>query len=174
LPVTGPLATPSAAAGGEVPAALPSAAKSAAPKKGGLRILLAEDNPVNQKVAQRTLQSLGHKVVIAGDGFQASRELERSAFDVVLMDCQMPVMDGFEATHAIRAREGNGRRTPIIAMTANALAGDREACLAAGMDDYLAKPVIVEELRAVLERWGGKSLGPRTSQGEKTQSDRPA
>ncbi len=141
-----------------VPAPLP------APRPTGpsLRILLAEDNAVNQKVALRTLEVMGHVVVVVPDGLQAMRELERGSFDVVLMDCQMPVMDGFEATHAIRAREGSGPRTPIIAMTANALAGDREACLSAGMDDYIAKPVRAEQLRAVLERWTAKApdVGP--------------
>ena len=138
-----------------VPAALPASARvqPGAPESSGLLVLLAEDNAVNQKVAQRTLQTMGHRVVVAPDGRAALRELERAAFDIVLMDCQMPVMDGFEATAAIRAREGTTRHTPIVAMTANALAGDRDACLAAGMDDYVSKPVRMDQLREVLQRW---------------------
>jgi two-component system sensor histidine kinase/response regulator len=136
----------------KIPAALPASRRTGP----SLRILLAEDNVVNQKVALRTLETMGHVVTVVSDGLLALRELERNTFDVVLMDCQMPIMDGFEATHAIRAREAGGRRTPIIAMTANALAGDREACLSAGMDDYIPKPVRADQLRAALERWTTK------------------
>jgi GAF domain-containing protein/DNA-binding response OmpR family regulator len=116
-----------------------------------LRILLAEDNPVNRKLALRILAKLGYEADVAVDGLEAIAALERSAYDVVLMDIQMPELDGLEATRRIRARwPDHGPR--IVAMTANALAEDREASLAAGMDDYLAKPIRVDELTAALER----------------------
>jgi signal transduction histidine kinase/DNA-binding response OmpR family regulator len=119
-----------------------------------VRVLVAEDNPVNQKVAARTLDRLGFRCEIAGNGKLALEALARAEFDVVLMDCQMPEMDGFEATRRIRESEGGtGRRLPVIAMTANAMAGDREACLEAGMDDYIAKPFNPSDLTAVIERW---------------------
>jgi signal transduction histidine kinase/ActR/RegA family two-component response regulator len=120
----------------------------------GLRVLLVEDNPVNQKVAGRMLERLGCTVELAEDGRAAVERLRGARVDLVFMDCQMPVMDGFEATRAIRrAESGQGRRVPIVAMTAHAMASDREACLAAGMDDYLAKPIRADLLRETLERW---------------------
>jgi CheY-like chemotaxis protein len=124
---------------------------------GGVRrrVLVAEDNPVNQRVAVRMLERLGVGADVASDGREAIESFDRQPYDAILMDCQMPELDGFEATAAIRAREGHGRCTPIIAMTASAMRGDRERCLAAGMDDYLAKPVTIENLRAVLRRWLG-------------------
>ncbi len=119
-----------------------------------LRILLAEDNAVNQKLALRLLAQLGYEAPVAGDGLQAIAALEGGEFDVVLMDVQMPELDGLEATRRIRARWPD-RRLRIVAMTANAMAGDREACLAAGMDDYISKPIRVAELTAALERVPG-------------------
>ena len=116
-------------------------------------VLLVEDNPVNQEVASEMLRSLGCDVHVAEDGVQALEILANAHYDVVLMDCQMPRMDGFEATRALRAREDEGQRTPIVALTANAMEGDREACLAAGMDDYLPKPFDRDALRGVLRRW---------------------
>jgi signal transduction histidine kinase/DNA-binding response OmpR family regulator/HPt (histidine-containing phosphotransfer) domain-containing protein len=119
-------------------------------------ILLAEDNEVNQEVARCLLESLGLTADVAGDGREVLAALERRRYDVILMDCQMPRMDGFEATHRIRAWEAGtpqARRIPIIALTANAMTGDRERCLEAGMDDYLCKPIRAPELAAALARW---------------------
>ena len=123
-------------------------------ERARLRVLIAEDNPVNQKVATRTLDKLGFRCEVANNGKEALAALERTRFDVVLMDCQMPEMDGFEATRRIRDGEsGSERHLPVIAMTANAMAGDREACLQAGMDDYLAKPFNPSDLVSVIEKW---------------------
>lgn len=118
----------------------------------GLRVLLAEDNAVNQKLASRLIEKRGHAVVVASNGREALEVLAKRQFDLVLMDVQMPEMDGFEATAAIRAREnGNGARIPIVAMTAHAMTGDRERCLAAGMDGYLSKPIQAQELFEAIE-----------------------
>ncbi len=119
------------------------------------RILLAEDNVVNQIVTVGMLESLGCRVDCVDNGQAALADLTRTAYDLVLMDCQMPVMDGLEATQALRAREASGTqaRLPVVALTAHALEGDREQCLAAGMDDYLSKPFSLNQLRDVLSRW---------------------
>lgn len=120
----------------------------------GAKVLLAEDNPINQKVAIQLLQKYGCDIVVASDGRAAVSHVQSSSFDVVFMDVQMPVMDGFEATNEIRQYETPlGLKTPIVAMTANAMSGDMERCLSAGMDDYLAKPVKPRELLAVLDKW---------------------
>jgi two-component system sensor histidine kinase/response regulator len=133
---------------------------------GPLRVLLVEDNPVNQRVAVRMLEGFGHSVAVAGHGGEAVAAVEREPFDVVLMDVQMPVMDGFEATRLIRTREaGAERRTPIVAMTAHAMTGDRDRCLAAGMDDYLSKPVHRDDLAAVLARYSAAAPVPRAEPG---------
>jgi two-component system sensor histidine kinase/response regulator len=117
-----------------------------------LRILLAEDNPINRELAVRTLSKRGHLVTVAENGKLAVEAFEKQAFDIVLMDVQMPEMDGFEATAAIRQKEkSTGNHIPIIAMTAHAMKGDREKCLAAGMDAYISKPVHIEELLHVTE-----------------------
>ena len=134
-----------------------------------LRILLAEDNVINQKVAVRLFQRLGYRIDVVANGREVVEALSRIRYDVIFMDCQMPEMDGFEATRLIREREAAvfvsssefrthnpkpeiPHRVPIVALTANAMQGDREQCLAAGMDDYLPKPISVEDLAAVLER----------------------
>jgi CheY-like chemotaxis protein/HPt (histidine-containing phosphotransfer) domain-containing protein len=115
--------------------------------------LLAEDHPVNQKVAVRMLEHLGHSVVVVADGAKALAALQSGRFDVVLMDLQMPEMDGFEALRAIRAREENtGDHTPVIALTAHAMQGDRQRCLDAGFDGYVAKPMRQADLQSALER----------------------
>jgi len=129
-----------------------------------LRVLLAEDNVVNQRVAVRLLESVGHAVTVANHGGEALDALARAPFDLVLMDVQMPEMDGFEATRAIREREsGGGRRTKIVAMTAHAMKGDRELCLAAGMDDYVSKPVQKGELARVLAWAVGGTADPEAA-----------
>ncbi|HTU22482.1 MAG TPA: response regulator, partial [Gemmataceae bacterium] len=118
-----------------------------------LRVLLAEDNLVNQKLAVRLLEKRGHSIVVASNGREAVEAIERQTFDLVLMDVQMPEMDGLEATAAIRARErGSGRHLPIFAMTAYAMKGDRERCLDAGMDGYISKPVQPRELWEAIDR----------------------
>ncbi len=130
----------------------------------GLRVLLVEDNPVNSGVVKRVLDRLGAVCEVVENGRLALDRLKRGEFDLVLMDCQMPVMDGYEATRAWREHERQGGgHLPIIAMTANAMHGDREKCLAVGMDDYLAKPVSREELDAMLCRWGRKSGRQRSA-----------
>jgi CheY-like chemotaxis protein/HPt (histidine-containing phosphotransfer) domain-containing protein len=121
---------------------------------GSLKLLLAEDSVVNQKLAVALLERAGHRVTVAENGRIAVDRVAAESFDVVLMDVQMPVLDGLEATAAIRAREKeNGGHVPIIAMTAHAMKGDREQCLAAGMDGYVAKPIRGEELLAALEKY---------------------
>ena len=127
------------------------------PALGSIRILMAEDNLVNQKVASALLKKLGQETAVAEDGRQALEMVARHAYDVILMDCQMPEMDGYEATHRIRLEESNGAygsRVPhfIIALTANAMVGDRERCLEAGMDDFLTKPLEVAALESALRR----------------------
>jgi CheY-like chemotaxis protein len=117
------------------------------------RVLVAEDNVVNQKVAVRMLETLGLRADVAANGREAVGMFELLPYDLVFMDCQMPEMDGYEATQEIRRREGPGRHVAIIAMTADVLAGCRERCLEAGMDDFVGKPVAMEALFEALQRW---------------------
>jgi two-component system, sensor histidine kinase and response regulator len=119
-----------------------------------LKVLLAEDNVVNQRVAQRLLENAGHSVVVVGNGQEAVDKFCQQHFDLILMDVQMPEMDGFEATAVIRAREdGSAQRTPIIALTAHAMSGDRERCLERGMDAYIQKPIDSAELFSAVDRF---------------------
>jgi two-component system, sensor histidine kinase and response regulator len=124
-----------------------------------LRILLAEDNLVNQKLARRLLEKHGHGVAVVGNGREALAAIEKDEFDLVLMDVQMPEMDGFVATQTIRESEaGTGRHLPIIAMTAHAMKGDQERCLEAGMDGYISKPINAAELLAVIDETANLSF----------------
>ncbi len=138
-----------------------SAPKPAAPKSAkSLRVLLAEDNAVNRTLAMRLLEKMGHQVVSAINGREAIELHAKEAFDVILMDGQMPEVDGFEATAAIREKEKtDGRHIPIIALTAHAMKGDRERCIAAGMDDYVSKPIQTHELSAALDRAAAPAAG---------------
>ena len=125
-----------------------------------LHVLIAEDNPVNQKVASNLLERQGHTVAVASNGTEAVAAVTDGQFDLILMDVQMPVMNGYDATGIIRARErGTGRHIPIVALTAYAMKGDREICLKAGMDDYLGKPIHPKELAVAVERWGREGSG---------------
>jgi len=138
------------------------------------RILLAEDNPVNQEVGMAMLEGLGCQATLGGNGEEALAELSRDSFDLVLMDCQMPGMDGYQATRQIRADEaraaslvgGEPTRLPVIALTAHAMMGNRDACIAAGMDDYLTKPFTQEGLRLILSRWLPEHASLQDSAGE--------
>ncbi|MGH9668202.1 MAG: response regulator [Bryobacteraceae bacterium] len=134
------------------------------PVAAGLRILLVEDNAVNQRLVMRLLEKAGHSAAIAADGLEALDALEREAFDLVLMDVQMPGMNGFEATTILRQRErGAGRHTPVVALTAHAMQGDREECLAAGMDDYISKPIRAAELYERIARLAPRRYAPALS-----------
>ena len=139
-----------------VPRPLPEAAATVieqAPPFAGRRILLVEDNIVNQKVAVALLTKLGCRVDAAANGREALDMVSQLPYDLILMDCQMPEMDGFEATGAIRKSEGTARHTPIIALTAGAMMKDQHSCLEAGMDGYLSKPVRAAQLSEVLGQY---------------------
>jgi CheY-like chemotaxis protein len=134
------------------------------PVAGQLRLLFVEDNPGNQAAMRLLLEKMGYAVTVAGNGQSALAELAWQQFDAVIMDCQMPVLDGYETTRRIRSgREaGINPRVTIIALTANAMAGERQKCLSAGMDDFLTKPVKINALRAVFLRCGLIQSGPST------------
>jgi CheY-like chemotaxis protein len=130
----------------------------------GLNILVAEDNVINQRLAQKLLEKMGHAVTLAADGREAVDIWQAGRFDVVLMDIQMPDVDGFAATSQIRAAEqGSDRHTPIIALTAHTLEGDRERCLAAGMDAFVSKPVRADELAKAIQSVALLAGGPSTA-----------
>jgi CheY-like chemotaxis protein len=152
-----PLCTPSLLEG--VPDTAQSTRMRALPVSGSRgRALVVEDNAVNQEMARAMLDMMGFNVATACNGKEGVQAAAADPdLDLILMDCQMPVMDGLAAARAIRAAEGAGRRVPIIALTGNAMPGDREACVAAGMDDYLAKPFSLSALRATLDRWAGRA-----------------
>ena len=162
---SGAAAAPVAVAQSEAPSMTlveGGATRRAQPVQGGdarpLRILVAEDHPVNQQLIFRLLERRGHKVTIAGDGRQAVDAYARDTFDLIVMDVQMPVMDGFEATAAIRALEKTtGVHVPIVAVTAHAMDGDRERCLQAGMDDYMSKPIHTPTLLAFVAKFGTRA-----------------
>ncbi len=142
------------------PAMAPAPAANASPfdaemaERLPLRILVAEDNALNQRLLLRLLARMGYRADVAGNGIEAVEAIERQPYDLIFMDMQMPEMDGIEATGAIRGRAGRAQQPRIIALTANATAEDRERCLVAGMDDYLSKPIQIPDLVAILERWG--------------------
>jgi CheY-like chemotaxis protein/HPt (histidine-containing phosphotransfer) domain-containing protein len=139
-----------------------------------VRILLVEDNTVNQKVALRILERAGHRADAVGNGLEALAAMEGVPYDIVLMDIQMPEMDGFEATRRLRELEAGQRHMPVIAMTAHALKGDRENCIQAGMDDYVAKPLHPKELLSVIDRWAGRKVIPPLSPGAPPPQQAPA
>ncbi len=152
---------------GAIPLITRYALQDAREPAASLRVLLAEDNAVNQRLASRLLEKRGHSVVVAANGREALAALEKESFDLVLMDVQMPVMDGFEATAAIRKKEGaGGTHLQVVALTAHAMKGDREKCLAGGMDGYLSKPIRPQELDELLQGY----LARRTETAEAQES----
>jgi CheY-like chemotaxis protein/nitrogen-specific signal transduction histidine kinase len=129
-------------------------AKELTKTPNGGRVLVVEDNLANQMVTTLLLEKLGYSLDVAANGLEALDAIQRTSYDIILMDCDMPQMDGFQATQEVRKRErGTGAHIPIIAMTANAMQGDRERCLVAGMDDYVTKPISQEDLKSALEQW---------------------
>jgi PAS domain S-box-containing protein len=146
-----PCAVPTAAGRQSQPGASRGATRP--PDASATPVLLAEDDAINELVARAILERAGCEVEVAHDGLQAVELNETNEYRVIFMDCQMPDMDGFEATRAIRLQEGSTRHTPIVAMTAHSMKGDRERCLAGGMDDYLSKPLTPHDLDRVLEKW---------------------
>lgn len=126
---------------------------SAAPRQGPFRVLIADDSISSGRVAQRIVERLGYAVDLVFDGVEAVERVSRECYDAVLMDCKMPRMDGYQATRAIRQLPGEAHAVPVIALTANNLAGDDMRCFVAGMDDYLAKPVHPDRLEETLARW---------------------
>jgi CheY-like chemotaxis protein len=142
-----------------------------------LRLLLCDDNAINQKVATRLLQQMGYKPDLAGNGVEALGALDKHPYDIVFMDVQMPEMDGLEATRVIRERQGDKARYPtykpsmiIVAMTANAMPGDRDRCIKAGMDDYMSKPVRPEDVRKIIEHWGTTATAPEPAAPAESQT----
>ncbi len=135
-----------------------------------LKLLLADDNPINQKVGITVLQRLGYRADVASNGVEVLKALEQRPYDLLFLDVQMPEMDGLDAARQICQRWPAEKRPTIIAMTGNALVGDREKCLAAGMDDYISKPVRKEELQAALERWGPR----KSASGDTSTFRRPS
>lgn len=145
------------------PTPAPAAPADLALDRSHLRILVADDNAVNREVARYILKARGYRIDVVEDGLEAVAAVDANAYDAVLMDCQMPELDGYAAAGEIRRREGDSHRTPIIALTANALAGEREKCIAAGMDDYVSKPLRPEALFAVLDRYTGIAAATDTT-----------
>jgi CheY-like chemotaxis protein len=141
------------------PRAPPASRSGEVPRFTGRRVLLVEDNIVNQKVGAAMLGKLGCQVDVAANGREALGMAAQLSYHLIFMDCQMPEMDGYEATGEIRRREGAARHTPIIALTAGAMPEDRERCIQAGMDDYMSKPVSSKAIGAVLARWVGATSG---------------
>jgi CheY-like chemotaxis protein/HPt (histidine-containing phosphotransfer) domain-containing protein len=148
----------------------PAPALAERPRARSRKLLVVEDNPVNQEVLLEMVRQLGYDADVAGDGQQALDALAGGQFGAVLMDCQMPVLDGYAATREIRRAEGSGAHIPVIAVTAHALVGERERALAAGMDDYISKPIRQQILAEVLERWCPSDAPPATP----SRSIRPA
>jgi CheY-like chemotaxis protein len=142
-----------AAAGGDAVMAEDRSPGAPAERPPRWRVLAADDNATNRKLLSRLLERLGYEVDLVEDGARAVERCTPGVYDAILMDCHMPGIDGFEATRLIRAAQGSGPRIPIIALTASVTAADRELCMTAGMDDFIAKPVVVEELRSKLEHW---------------------
>jgi signal transduction histidine kinase/DNA-binding NarL/FixJ family response regulator/HPt (histidine-containing phosphotransfer) domain-containing protein len=165
LESTGSLELPSASLAR--PFAPPPSAKSAG---GSRKILVAEDNPINQEVMREVLSELGYEADIVENGALALSALEQESYPVVLMDCQMPELDGYGAAREIRRREAEGHRIPLIAVTAHAFEGEREKALSAGMDDYVTKPINAQILSAAIERWWPKGIGAEPESGERPAS----
>ena len=163
----------SEAPGGERVSSRPESPAPGLREPGEFRILLAEDNRINQTVALSQLEALGYRTAAVENGLRALEALERESFDLVLMDCQMPELDGYDAVRKWREREPDGSRIPIIAVTAHAMKGERERCLAAGMDDFLAKPLRMQELASSVARWLPVRSRARTSAGRSHGAARP-